>query len=139
MAAPQFPIYVAQQPLSQFAPVGQTATFTLVASGAGVITYQWQTTNHRIALLSGLRPAPGAEVDGFWLIVGAVGPSYTTPVLQAADNGSQFQCFVQNLNIVPQSVGNLPNSQLGAVPTPFTTPQRLFSVLLTQPAVLTVQ
>lgn len=111
------PLQIVQQPLSQSVSVGLTATFTVVAIGSGVLTYQWQTTDHVIALASGFHPLPGAEFDGFWNIVGATGLSYTTPTLQASDNGAQFLCLISNT---------------------LATPQILFSEAMTVPAVLLV-
>ncbi len=55
--------------------VGQTATFTIVATGAN-LQYQWQkgTTN----------------------ITGATLASYTTPATALTDSGSTFRCIVSN-------------------------------------------
>jgi beta-galactosidase len=136
---PEFPVVLITSPANQQASVGGTATFTVVVDGGGTVTYQWQTTNHRISLLSGFVPLPGAEGDGFWTINGATSASFTTSILQASDTGSQFQCLVKNSNTVPQSVGNLTLFQTHGVSAPFTTPQQLFSVLMTQPAILLVQ
>jgi hypothetical protein len=136
---PEFPVVLITSPSNQQASVGQMATFTVVVDGGGVVTYQWQTTNHRIALLSGFVPLPGAEGDGFWTIVGATSSSFTTPILQSSDTGTQFQCLVKNSNTVLQSIGNLTNLQTHGVSAPFITPQQLFSVLMTQPAILLVQ
>jgi hypothetical protein len=111
------PLQIVQQPLGQSVSSGSTATFVVVASGSGILTYQWQTTDHAIALASGFHPLPGAEVDGFWTIVGAVSASYTTPTLAVSDNGAQFQCLISNT---------------------LTTPQSLFSEAMTVPAVLLV-
>ena len=93
---------ILNQPYDASVPVGQTATFAyLVADAAGTITYQWLTNNHRIALLSGYVPLPGAEIDGLWPIVGAIAASYTTPALILADNGSQFICEVTDVESTP--------------------------------------
>jgi hypothetical protein len=129
-------IAITQEPLSQIVPSGQTGTFTVAVKGDGTITYQWLTTAHRIALLSGFNPVPGQEVDGFWPITGAVAASYTTPPVLPVDNGGQFVCYIKNAESIPQSVGNL---NFFGVYGPQTTPQSLFSQVITQPAVLTVQ
>jgi N-acetylneuraminic acid mutarotase len=36
---------ITQQPISQSVPAGGTATFTVAATGSGVLTYQWYTCN----------------------------------------------------------------------------------------------
>ena len=54
--------------------VGQPATFTVTASGAAPLSYQWQKNATAIA--------------------GATASSYTTPATAAADNGSTFQVVV---------------------------------------------
>ena len=67
---------VTENPSNQNVPAGQTATFTVVASSPQTITYQWQKSD------------PGKT--NFIDIAGASQASYTTPVLSAADNGSQY-------------------------------------------------
>jgi hypothetical protein len=67
---------IATQPASQTVAVGQTATFSVVASGAGTLTYQWSKT--------------GAAIGG------ATAASYTTPPAAAGDNGAQFTVTVTN-------------------------------------------
>lgn len=96
------PLQILQPPVGAVVAIGGTATFTVVAVGSGVLTYQWQTTDHAIALASGFKPLPGAEGDGFWTIVGATSPSFTTPVLGASDNGGSFQCLITNTITTPQ-------------------------------------
>ncbi len=61
------------QPSHQSVVVGQTATFSVVATGAG-LTYQWQKD--------------GAN------IVGADAPSYATSVTVLADSGAKFRVIV---------------------------------------------
>jgi hypothetical protein len=63
-------------PSSQTVSAGQTATFTVVASGTAPLTYQWQ---------KGAAP-----------IAGAAGASYTTPATSSADNGAQFKVVITN-------------------------------------------
>ena len=74
-AAPTAPT-ITQQPASKTVTVGQTATFTVSASGTAPFSYQWQkgTTN----------------------IANATSSSYTTPATTSADNGSQFRVIVTN-------------------------------------------
>ena len=55
---------------------GQTATFTVVASGSAPLTYQWQKNASAIA--------------------GATSATYTTPATATSDDGSQFKVVVSN-------------------------------------------
>lgn len=64
------------QPTSQSVTVGQTATFTVVATGTAPLSYQWQKN--------------GASLGG------ATAASYTTPAVAMADNGETFQVVVSN-------------------------------------------
>jgi hypothetical protein len=70
------PPAITSQPASQTLTVGQTATFSVAASGTAPLNYQW---------------AKG----GNW-ILGANGTSYTTPVTTMQDSGAQFQVIVSN-------------------------------------------
>ena len=69
------PPVITTQPSNQTVNSGQTATFSVVATGTA-LTYQWkqETTS----------------------IPGATAASYTTPATSATDNGSQFQVTVGN-------------------------------------------
>ena len=67
---------ITQQPANQTASAGQTATFTVAASGTAPLAYQWQR----------------GGVD----IVGANSPTYTTPPVSSADDGARFRCVVSN-------------------------------------------
>ncbi len=69
---------IVTQPSNQTATAGGTATFSVVAGGAGPFTYQWRKNNTAIA--------------------GATSASYTTPALTAADNGSSYSVVVGNTN-----------------------------------------
>jgi outer membrane protein assembly factor BamB len=71
---------ITQQPANKTVTAGQTATFTVVATGAAPLSYQWQ--KNTVA------------------IVGATSASYTTSATTTADNASQFRVVVSN------SVGN---------------------------------
>jgi hypothetical protein len=66
---------ITTQPANQTASAGQTATFSIVASGDN-IGYQWQKNGSNI---------PNAS-----------SASYTTPMLFRADSGSSFRCVVSN-------------------------------------------
>jgi hypothetical protein len=80
------------QPMSQLLAIGQMATFTVVAKGAGPLAYQWSKN--------------GA------LIAGATSASYTTPPLTQTDNGAKFSVSVSNAygsassNSAVLSIGN---------------------------------
>jgi len=78
---PPAPPIITQNPQNATALVGQTATFSVTASGIG-LTYQWQS------MVSG--------AGSFSNISGANASSYTTPTLALADNGTQFRCVVTN-------------------------------------------
>ena len=67
---------ITTQPASQTVATGQTATFTVVATGAAPLTYQWQKNAAAIA--------------------GATAASYTTPTTTSADSGKQFTVVVSN-------------------------------------------
>jgi lysophospholipase L1-like esterase len=75
LAAPS-PPSITTQPISQSVIAGSTATFSVAASGAQPLNYQWQKN--------------GANIPG------ATGVSYTTPPCSTADNGAQFRCVVSN-------------------------------------------
>src|SRR5215472_12260846 len=67
---------ITTQPASQTVTAGQTATFTVVASGTAPLSYQWQKNGANIA--------------------GATSSSYTTPVTTTSDSGSTFDVVVSN-------------------------------------------
>jgi beta-galactosidase len=67
---------ITSQPASRSVAVGQTATFSVVATGAGTLSYQWSKNGAAIA--------------------GANAASYTTPPAAATDNGAQLTVAVSN-------------------------------------------
>ncbi len=67
---------ITSQPVSRSVTAGQTATFTVVASGTAPLTYQWQMN--------------GAAISG------ATAASYTTPATTTANSGSTFLVVVTN-------------------------------------------
>ena len=67
---------ITSQPAPQTVTVGQTATFSVIASGTSPLLYQWRKNGT--------------------VISGATGASYTTPVTTAGDNGSGFSVVVSN-------------------------------------------
>jgi len=77
-AATPINIAPAGQPANQSIVVGQTATFSVTATGSTPITYQWK--------LKGAN-APGAST----------GSSYTTGVAAASNNGDVYSVVVSNV------------------------------------------
>ena len=75
---------ITQQPSSVTVSVGQTASFSVIATGSETLSYQWQKASTAIA--------------------GATSASYTTAPTAAADSGSQFTVVVTN------SVGSVTSS-----------------------------
>ena len=67
---------ITQQPSDQMVTVGETATFSVAATGTLPLTYQWQ---------KGTTP-----------VAGATSASYTTPATASTDSGSQFKVVVSN-------------------------------------------
>jgi glucose/arabinose dehydrogenase len=67
---------ITQEPSNQTVTVGQTATFTVMASGTAPISYQWRRN--------------GMDVPG------ANSSSYTTDPVTLGDSGAQFTVFVSN-------------------------------------------
>lgn len=70
------PPSITTQPTNQTVIVGQTATFSVVASGTAPLTYQWYEN--------------GSSIPN------ATSSSYTTPATTSNDNGSTFQVIVTN-------------------------------------------
>ena len=68
---------ITTQPASQTVTEGQTATFTVAASGSAPISYQWRKGGVNIA--------------------GATSSSYTTPATVLADSGAMFDVVVSNV------------------------------------------
>jgi len=68
--------YITTQPANQTVTAGQTAAFSVAATGTAPITYQWQRN--------------GADITG------ATSSSYTTPVTTTADSGEMFRVTVSN-------------------------------------------
>jgi hypothetical protein len=74
---PPAPPAISTQPANQTVTVGQTATFSVGATGTAPLSYQWQLN--------------GAN------IFGAINASYTTPAVTAADSGAMFRVVISNL------------------------------------------
>ena len=67
---------ITAQPVSKTVTAGQTATFTVAASGTAPLTYQWQKNNSNIS--------------------GATSASYTTAATTTGDSGSAYRVMVGN-------------------------------------------
>ncbi len=67
---------ITTQPANQTVTAGQTATFSVVATGTAPLSYQWQKNGSAIS--------------------GANAASYTTPPTATTDNGSTFDVIVSN-------------------------------------------
>lgn len=79
---------VTTNPANQTVNVGQTATFSVVASGTAPLSYQWRSGGNALE--------------------GATGSSYTTPATVAGDSGATFDVVVSNsVGTVTSSVATL--------------------------------
>jgi hypothetical protein len=67
---------ITAQPANSSVTVGQTATFSVVATGAAPLAYQWQKNNANIP--------------------GATSASYVTPATVSGDNNANFRVIVTN-------------------------------------------
>jgi hypothetical protein len=93
---------ITTQPASQTVTAGQSASFSVAATGTAPLSYQWQKNGG--------------------VISGATSSSYTTPATTTSDNGSQFTVVVSNSAGSATSnpallTVNSPASQLTAAPT----------------------
>ena len=67
---------ITTQPVNQAVTAGQTATFSVTATGTAPLSYQWQKNGSNIS--------------------GATSSSYTTPATTTPDSGSTFKVVVSN-------------------------------------------
>jgi hypothetical protein len=102
---------ITTQPSSKIVTAGQTATFTVAATGTGTLSYQWKNNGAAIA--------------------GATSASYTTPATTASNNGAQFTVTVTNS--VSSVTSNAATLTVNAPPPANTAPS-----ITTQPASVTV-
>ena len=70
------PPVITQQPLNQSVETGQTASFSVAATGTAPLGYQWRKNGVTIS--------------------GATASTYTTPATVIGDNGSTYSCVVTN-------------------------------------------
>jgi len=75
-ASEAMPPMIVTHPSNQTVTAGQSATFSVVATGAASLKYQWQ---------KGMTP-----------IAGATAATYITPAASLSDNGSTFRVVVSN-------------------------------------------
>lgn len=73
---------IGTQPAGTTVSVNRPATFSVTATGAAPLTYQWQ------------RQAPGRST--YANISGATGASYTLPSARLSDGGARFRVVVKN-------------------------------------------
>src|SRR5215469_8649159 len=92
---------ITTQPASQTVTVGQTATFTVVATGTSPLSYQWQKNGTAIS--------------------GATSASYTTPATTSSDNGAQFVVVVSNVagSVTSNAATLTVNASVSAIKTVF--------------------
>jgi predicted RNA-binding protein with TRAM domain len=67
---------ITSQPADVSVTAGNTATFTVAATGSGTLTYQWMRFGN--------------------MVPGATSASYTTPATTMANNGDQYSVTVTN-------------------------------------------
>ena len=87
---------ITTQPSNVSVTVGQTATFSVVASGTATLTYQWKRNGTTIS--------------------GATAASYTTPATVIGDNGATFTVVVSNS--AGSATANAATLTVNAVVTP---------------------
>src|SRR5207302_1814997 len=91
------------QPANQTVTVGQTAAFTVVATGTAPLSYQWQKNGTAIT--------------------GATSATYTTPATTSADNSAQFVVMVNNsVGSVTSNAATLTVNSRATTPTITTQP-----------------
>src|SRR5208282_831830 len=94
---------ITAQPTPQTVTAGQTATFSVAASGTAPFSYQWQKNGTNIS--------------------GATAASYTTPATVTGDNGSKFEVVVTNsVGSTPSQKATLTVNPAGVAPTITTQP-----------------
>lgn len=94
---------IAAQPASQVVTAGQTATFSVTASGTAPFSYQWLKNNANIG--------------------SATTASYTTPATIAGDSGAKFNVVVSNAaGSVTSTMATLTVSAAAVAPTITTQP-----------------
>jgi len=90
---------ITTQPASQTVTAGQTATFSVVATGTGPLSYQWKRNGTTLS--------------------GATSASYTTPATTTTDSGSTYSVTVSN------SAGSVDSSAATLTVQPVTQTERV--------------
>lgn len=90
------------QPTGQTAAVNGTATFTVVATGSGTLTYQW----YRVPYSANQRVTAGTIVPG------ATSSTYTTSTTAQSDDGDEY--YVVVMNAYGSAVSNRAGLTVGA-------------------------
>ena len=94
---------ITTQPAAQTITAGQTANFSVLATGTAPLGYQWQKNGTNIT--------------------GATSSSYTTPATNSADNGAQYSVSVSNsLSTVTSNTATLTVSDTAMAPAITTQP-----------------
>jgi len=94
---------ITTQPANQTVTVGQSATFSVSATGTAPLAYQWQKNS--------------ANING------ATSASYTTPATTSADNGAKFDVIVSNsAGTVTSAQATLSVNAVAVAPTITTQP-----------------
>jgi Immunoglobulin domain/Immunoglobulin I-set domain len=113
------PASISAQPASQTVSAGQSATFTVAASGTAPLTYQWRKNGVNIS--------------------GATSASYTTPATTAVDDGAKFDVVVTNaMGSATSTVATLSVSSALSVKPAITTQPARKTVTTGQTATFTV-
>src|SRR6266404_4303187 len=106
---------ITAQPASQTVTAGQTATFSVAATGTAPLTYQWNKNNVAIS--------------------GANSSAYTTAATTSSDNGAQFTVTVSN---AAGTITSNPATLTVNVPQSITTQPASQTVMAGQPATFSV-
>ena len=113
------------QPANQSVTTGQTATFSVAATGTAPLRYQWKKN--------------GTDIPG------ATSSTYTTPAISSADNAAVFTVVVSNSAGFSVTSSNATLTVPGAVVVPVVevpvvvTPVLVAPAISTQPAAQTVR
>src|SRR6195256_3963202 len=106
---------ITAQPASQTVTAGQTATFSVAATGTAPLTYQWNKNNLAIS--------------------GANSSAYTTAATTSSDNGAQFTVTVSN---AAGTITSNPATLTVNVPPSITAQPASQTVMAGQPATFSV-
>lgn len=115
---PAAPPAITKQPVNKTVTEGNTAKFSVTATGAAPLRYQWRKN--------------GANITS------ATASSYTTPATTPADNGSLYDVTVSNSAGSVTSKSRTLTVTAAPTPTPTATPALIAPTITTQPASKTV-